>query len=212
LSKGFPGPLLDWVSDWDGRSTVVGSDKMISPKIFTGSKNESNQYTGVAMGYRILGTSSNGIAGFYNSTKTFEIDANTGSWVFGNGNNSISYVANTGALTFGSAVTMKWSNITDASSVTDKLTKIDANGIYTGTLTAAQVNAVAINAESITVGKMSVDRLKIDKTLIVGGPSGTESYDGVISVLNANSTPTEVVRLDRTGLTALAGKIAGFTI
>ena len=69
---------------------------MISPKIFTGSKNGSNQYTGVAMGYKILGTTSNGIAGFYNSTKTFEIDANTGNCVFGNGENSISYVAYTG--------------------------------------------------------------------------------------------------------------------
>ena len=103
--------------------------------MFAGSKNGST-YTGVAMGRDVFGLGSNGIAGFYNSTKTFHIDAATGNCIFGNGDNSISYVANTGALTFGSAVTMKWSNITDASSVTDKLTKIDANGIYTGSLSA----------------------------------------------------------------------------
>ena len=183
---------------------------MISPKIFTGSKNSSNQYTGVAMGYRILGTSSNGIAGFYNSTKTFEIDANTGSWAFGSGNNSISYVANTGSLTFGSAVTMKWSNITDASSVTDKLTKIDANGIYTGALTANQITSGYINAARIEAGSLTTDKLLINSTLTVGGQSGTGSYDGVISV--KNDVGTVVVRLDRNGLYAIAGTIGGIVI
>lgn len=38
-------------------------------------------------------------------------------------------------------------------------TTIDANGIYTGTLTAAQVNAVAINAASIKAGTLSADRI-----------------------------------------------------
>lgn len=40
-----------------------------------------------------------------------------------------------------------------------KLTKIDANGIYTGTLTAGQVNAVAINAGSITSGTLNAGRI-----------------------------------------------------
>lgn len=40
-----------------------------------------------------------------------------------------------------------------------KVTKISSTGIYTGTLTAAQVNAVAINAGSITTGTLSADRI-----------------------------------------------------
>jgi len=57
---------------------------------------------------------------------------------------------------------------------------------------------------------MSSNRLKVDSTLIVGGTSGADSYNGVISVLNSSSS--EVVRLDRNGLTAIAGKVAGFTM
>mgnify|MGYP000520992027 CR=1 FL=1 len=55
-----------------------------------------------------------------------------------------------------------------------KLTKISSTGIYTGTLTAGQVNAVAINASSITTGTLSADRIaagsiksdKLDATTI----------------------------------------------
>ena len=39
------------------------------------------------------------------------------------------------------------------------LTHIDANGIYTGTLTAHQINAVTISANSITTGAISGDRI-----------------------------------------------------
>ena len=46
--------------------------------------------------------------------------------------------------------------------------------------------------------------------MIVGGQSGTGTYNGVISVKNDSNT--EVVRLDRNGLKAVAGKIANFVI
>ena len=39
------------------------------------------------------------------------------------------------------------------------LTHIDANGIYTGTLTAHQINAVTISENSITTGAISGDRI-----------------------------------------------------
>ena len=55
-------------------------------------------------------------------------------------------------------------------------------------------------------------RLKIDSTLIVGGNSSSGYYNGVISVLDSSATPNEVVRLDRTGLKAIAGTIGGFEI
>lgn len=40
-----------------------------------------------------------------------------------------------------------------------KTTQINSSGIYTGTLTAAQVNAVAISASSITTGTLNADRI-----------------------------------------------------
>jgi hypothetical protein len=46
--------------------------------------------------------------------------------------------------------------------------------------------------------------------LIVGGQSGTGAYNGVISVKNDSNT--EVVRLDRNGLYAIAGTIGGIVI
>ena len=53
-------------------------------------------------------------------------------------------------------------------------TTLDANGIYTGTLTAAQVNAVSIDAGSIKTGTLSADRIaagsiKADKLLQTHG-------------------------------------------
>ena len=109
LSKAQQGPLLDWIKEWDGASTYVDTYKVISPKMFAGSKNGST-YTGVAMGRDVFGLGSNGIAGFYNSTKTFHIDAATGNCIFGNGDNSISYVANTGQINFGKNVALNWNS------------------------------------------------------------------------------------------------------
>lgn len=70
-----------------------------------------------------------------------------------------------GAVTFASAVSLNWtapiSNITSALGGTSypKLTKITAGGIYTGTLTASQVNAVSIDAASIRAGVLNADRI-----------------------------------------------------
>lgn len=48
---------------------------------------------------------------------------------------------------------------TDTTLAQHPLTYIGSTGIYTGTLTAAQVNAVAINAASIKTGTLSADRI-----------------------------------------------------
>ena len=51
-------------------------------------------------------------------------------------------------------------------------TYIDGNSVYTGTLTANQVNAVGINASSISVGTLSADRLaanSIDASKLIAG-------------------------------------------
>lgn len=62
-----------------------------------------------------------------------------------------------------------------------KLTQISATGIYTGTLTAAQVNAVAINASSITAGTLSADRIS------AGSLNGNKITSGTITATQVNT-------------------------
>jgi hypothetical protein len=80
-------------------------------------------------------------------------------------------------------------------------TTIDANGIYTGTLTAAQVNAVAIDAGSIRTGTLSADR-------IAAGSINSSKLDA--ASIKANIINTDYIN----GLTCtfVRGKIGGWTI
>ena len=70
-----------------------------------------------------------------------------------------------GNVTFANAVSVAWTEDIDAITTAlggdeyPKLTKLSATGVYTGTLTATQVNAVSINASSIKAGTLSVDRI-----------------------------------------------------
>ena len=79
-----------------------------------------------------------------------------------------------------------YATVFDLTSAEKYTTTIDANGVYTGTVKANQV--------------------VIDSALIVGG----SSYNGSISVRDANNSVK--VTLDRTGITAVAGKIGGWAI
>lgn len=79
-----------------------------------------------------------------------------------------------------------YATVFDLTSTEKYTTTIDANGIYTGTVRANQVI--------------------VDSALVVGG----SSYDGSISVRDANNAVK--VTLDRTGITAIAGKIGGWAI
>ena len=74
----------------------------------------------------------------------------------------------------------------DTTSSEKYTTTIDANGIYTGTVRAGQV--------------------LIDSALVVGG----SSYNGSISVRDAGNNV--MATLDRTGITAVAGKIGGWNV
>lgn len=79
-----------------------------------------------------------------------------------------------------------YATVFDLTSAEKYTTTIDANGVYTGTVKANQV--------------------VIDSALIVGG----SSYNGSVSVRDANNSVK--VTLDRTGITAVAGKIGGWAI
>lgn len=82
-----------------------------------------------------------------------------------------------------------------------KLTYIDVNGIFTGTLTAVQVNAVAINAASIKAGTLSAER-------IAAGSIHSSKLDA--ASIQANIINAAYV--NGLNCTFVRGKIGGFTI
>lgn len=79
-----------------------------------------------------------------------------------------------------------YATVFDLTSTEKYTTTIDANGVYTGTVKANQII--------------------VDSALVVGG----SSYNGSVSVRDANNAVK--VTLDRTGITAVAGKIGGWAI
>lgn len=81
------------------------------------------------------------------------------------------------------------------------LTYIGSTGIYTGTLTAAQVNAVSIDAGSISTGTLSADRL-------AAGSISASKLDA--ASLKANIINTDYI--NGLSCTFVRGKIGGFTI
>lgn len=114
---------------------------------------------------------------------------NDGSGLLASGNISWDTVGN---VSFSEDVSLAWRSGIDALTAAlggesyPKLTHITAAGVYTGTVRAGQI--------------------AVDSTLIVGG----SSYNGSISVRDANNNVK--VTLDRTGITAVAGKIGGWAL
>lgn len=70
---------------------------------------------------------------------------NDGSGAIAGGNISWDELGN---ITFSESVSLSWSNISNA--LGNKLTRIDANGIYTGNITANQITAGTIDATNIS--------------------------------------------------------------
>lgn len=173
-AAGADSNMLDWVRDWNNNRTQINENSVITPKIFAGTKNSNGTLTGVAMGkfsLSVLNSSGvvttetiNGIYGFKDGYKTFYVN-NTGDAGLGRGNQFIRYNATTGKIEFGSDVSLNWTQPIETINTAlggkgfPKLTYIDGKGIYTGTLTAEQVNAVNINASSIKTGTLSADRI-----------------------------------------------------
>ena len=89
----------------------------------------------------------------------------------------------------------------DSTLVAHPLTYIGSTGIYTGTLTAAQVNAVNINASSIQSGTLSVDR-------IAAGSINSTKLDAASIKSNIINT----AYINGLSCTFTKGKIGGFTI
>lgn len=81
------------------------------------------------------------------------------------------------------------------------LTYIGSTGIYTGTLTAAQVNAVNIDASSIKIGTLSADR-------IAAGSINSSKLDAASIKSNIINT----AYINGLSCTFVRGKIGGWTI
>lgn len=215
-ANGADSNMLDWVKDWNNNKTQINENSVITPKIFAGTKNSNGTLTGVAMGkfsLSVLNSSGivttetiNGIYGFKDGYKTFYVD-NTGDAGLGRGNQFIRYNATTGKIEFGSDVSLNWTQPIGAINTAlggkdfPKLTYIDGKGIYTGTLTAEQVNAVNINASSIKTGILSADR-------IAAGSIKSDKLD-------ANSIQTNIINtayIQGLTLNFTKGTIGGWTI
>jgi hypothetical protein len=159
-APGVDANLLDWVSDWNTGKTLIGSNSVVTPKIFAGVKNANGTLTGIALGRFPLSTVNasgsvvtetiDGIYGFKDGYKTFFID-NGGNAQLGRGEQSIKFNAANGKIEFGQEVSLNWIGAT----------YIDAGGIFTGTLSAGTVNAVNINASQITAGTVNAARIDV---------------------------------------------------
>lgn len=215
-AAGADSNMLDWVKDWNNNKTQINENSVVTPKIFAGTKNSNGTLTGVAMGkfsLSVLNSSGvvttetiNGIYGFKDGYKTFYVN-NTGDAGLGRGNQFIRYNATTGKIEFGSDVSLNWTQPIGAINTAlggkdfPKLTYIDGKGIYTGTLTAEQVNAVNINASSIKTGILSADR-------IAAGSIKSDKLD-------ANSIQTNIINtayIQGLTLNFTKGTIGGWTI
>ena len=49
-SPGTDANMLDWVQDWNSNKTTIGSNSVITPKVFAGVKNANGTITGTAIG------------------------------------------------------------------------------------------------------------------------------------------------------------------
>lgn len=170
-SPGSDANMLDWVQDWNSNKTIIGSNSVITPKVFAGTKNANGTITGTAIGCFSLSSLNasgsvtteviNGVYGFKDGNRTFALD-NTGNVQLGRGNQYIKYNAVTGRVEFGSDVSLAWIGATF----------IDRNGIFTGTLSASTVNALQLNASQIVAGTINaarIDVVSLKASLITSG-------------------------------------------
>lgn len=163
-AAGVDSNMLDWVKDWNSAKTVIGSQSVITPKIFAGVKNSNNTVTGIAIGKFPLSTVNssgavatetvNGIYGFKDGYKTFAIDS-TGSVLMGKGNQFIRYNPANGKIEFGSEVTLNWVNAIN----TAKTEAINSAASTAQTKADAAKNAAIATAATDAANKVGAIRI-----------------------------------------------------
>lgn len=126
--QGPPGPILDWVQDWDDTKVSIGSNQLISPRIFAGHL-ESNKPTGVAIGKNVFGTLNgydnvSGIAGYKAGEKTFHLQTN-GDFLIGDINNNHLYYNGKEFKLRASSILLGASEVTTKEMVDDSIIKVE---------------------------------------------------------------------------------------
>lgn len=163
-AAGVDSNMLDWVKDWNSAKTVIGSQSVITPKLFAGTKNANGTITGVAIGKFPLSTVNasgavstetiNGIYGFKDGYKTFSIDT-TGSVLLGRGNQFIRYNPSNGKIEFGSEVTLNWVNAIN----TAKTEAVNSAAATAQAKADAAKNAAIAAAAADATGKVGAIRI-----------------------------------------------------
>lgn len=163
-AAGVDSNMLDWVKDWNSAKTVIGSQSVITPKLFAGTKNANGTITGVAIGKFPLSTVNasgtvstetiNGIYGFKDGYKTFAIDT-AGSVLLGRGNQFIRYNPSNGKIEFGSEVTLNWVNAIN----TAKTEAINSAAATAQAKADAAKNAAIAAAAADATGKVGAIRI-----------------------------------------------------
>ena len=182
-AAGVDSNMLDWVSDWNSAKTVIGSQSVITPKLFAGTKNANGTITGIAIGKFPLSTVNasgavatetiNGIYGFKDGYKTFAIDT-TGSVLLGKGNQFIRYNPANGKIEFGSEVTLNWVNAIN----TAKTEAINS--------AAATAQAKADAAKNAAIAASATDATGKINTMEIGGDNHILNGDFRFYTTNAS--------------------------
>lgn len=184
----------------------VGGWSLDADSIYRGTKNNSAGAQTATSGAICIG--SNGIRGF-----KWRLDA-TGAGALAGGN--IAWDA-AGNVTFGSSVVLNWTapinKITTALGGTSfsKMTYISDAGIYTGSITAVQVNAVAIDASSITAGTLSANRIA-SRTLTAAKIAAGTITAAEINVSNVQASVVTATAINGLSCTFVKGSIGGWGI
>jgi len=150
----------------------IGGWTVDDDSLYRGTKNNTAGTCTSAAGSVTIG--SNGIRGY-----KWRLDA-SGAGAVAGGN--ISWDA-AGNVTFGASVSLLWTKSIDAITTAlggnsyPKLTKIDATGIYTGTLAASQITAGTLSADRIASG--SINASKLDAASIKSSIINTDYINGL---------------------------------
>lgn len=192
-AAGVDSNMLDWVSDWNSAKTVIGSQSVITPKLFAGTKNANGTITGIAIGKFPLSTVNasgavatetiNGIYGFKDGYKTFAIDT-TGSVLLGKGNQFIRYNPANGKIEFGSEVTLNW-----------------VNAINTAKTEAINSAAATAQAKADAAKKGAVDAVRND--IADARKVGTDAKavaDAITNKANTEGWATKLTYIDSAGI------------
>lgn len=181
-TAGVDSNMLDWVKDWNSGKTVIGSDSVITPKIFAGTRNSNNTITGIAIGRFQLSTVNasgtvatetiNGIYGFKDGYKTFTIDS-AGSVLIGKGNQFIRYNPSNGKIEFGSEVSLNWVN-----AINTAKTEAISSSAATAQAKADAAKSAAIST-SATDAANKVNAIKIGSRNYIRNSAFTASLTGV---------------------------------